>query len=129
MSHLSATRIYLTNFLLIPFSRILLHLRQAAGPDTKLLLADYILPLACVDEDIDATPHGDQSKKEILPGQVRTLAPEGSSLLPNLGKANANAYWLDLTVRIPFIQLEYNNSLRDVYAGVFPFWWIDACDV
>lgn len=86
--------------------RILLRLRQAAGPNTRLLLADFVLPLACVDEDEDVDPdlteEGEDSDKKItrlpLPGTVRTLAPEGSSLLPNLGKANANAYWLDLTV-------------------------------
>ena len=79
--------------------RILLQLRKAAGPKTKLLLADYILPLACVDQDHDDTEEGpEHGMKEVLPGTVKSLAPEGSSLLPNLGKANANAYWLDLTV-------------------------------
>ena len=89
-----------------PPHRILLRLRQAASPATRLLLADYILPLACVDEDEDAEPETpDENEnfhrkltREPLPGTVRTLAPEGSPLLPNLGKANANAYWLDLTV-------------------------------
>lgn len=87
--------------------RILLRLRQAAGPNTRLLLADYVLPLACVDEDEDIEPETPEDSEESgrkitrdpLPGTVRTLAPEGSPLLPNLGKANANAYWLDLTVR------------------------------
>ena len=66
-------------------TRILLHLRHAATPQTKLILADYVLPLACEDctEDI---------------GAVRTLAPPSSGLLPNLGKASANAFWLDMTV-------------------------------
>ena len=83
-----------------------MRLRQAAGPNTRLLLADYVLPLACVDEDEDIEPeptedgedNGKKITREPLPGTVRTLAPEGSPLLPNLGKANANAYWLDLTV-------------------------------
>ena len=90
--------------------RILLRLRHAAGPHTRLLLADYILPLACVDEDDDIevmTPgsenFGRKWTREPLPGTVRTLAPEGSPLLPNLGKSNANAYWLDLTVSSPII--------------------------
>ena len=64
------------------------------------------------DEDEDVEPEtpgstGTSEKKvthEPLPGTVRTLAPEGSPLLPNLGKANANAYWLDLTVS-PVISL------------------------
>ena len=85
-----------------PF-RILLRLRHAAGPNTKLVLADFVLPLACVDEDDDIEAvDGELSRKKItrdpLPGTLRSLAPEGSPLLPNLGKANANAYWMDLTV-------------------------------
>jgi hypothetical protein len=97
---------------------ILLQLRHAAGPNTRLLLADYILPLACVDEDEDIDPEAtevteDGERKvnhEPLPGIVRTLAPESSPLLPNLGKANANAYWLDLTVR-------YRSLFRFMTAG------------
>lgn len=72
-----------------------------------MLLADYVLPLACVDEDedveVDVGDESDEGSKKVtrdpLPGTLRTLAPEGSPLLPNLGKASANAYWLDLTVR------------------------------
>ena len=66
-------------------TRILLQLRHAATPQTKLILADYILPLACEDRTEDI-------------GVVRTLAPPSSGLLPNLGKASANAFWLDMTV-------------------------------
>lgn len=66
-------------------TRILLQLRHAATPKTKLIMADYILPLACEDDSEDT-------------GVVRTLAPPGSGLLPNLGKASANAFWLDMTV-------------------------------
>ena len=79
-------------------------MRVASGPDTKLLIADHLLPLACVDEDEEGQDenedlkNGSKIRREVLPGTVRTLAPEGSSLLPNLGKANANAYWMDLTV-------------------------------
>ncbi|CDO73947.1 hypothetical protein BN946_scf185016.g104 [Trametes cinnabarina] len=75
-------------------TKILLNLRMAAGPDTKLLLADHVLPLACVDEDVE------DALRDPLPGAIRSLVPEGSPLLPNLGKANANAYWMDLTVCI-----------------------------
>lgn len=61
------------------------------------------MPLACVDEDSDEGERGserdlDKIAKEALPGTVKSLAPKGSPLLPNLGKANANAYWMDLTV-------------------------------
>ena len=93
--------------------RLLLRLRQAAGPHTRLLLADYVLPLACIDEDEDIEPEtpqedefGKKSTREVLPGTIRTLAPEGSPLLPNLGKANANAYWLDLTVCVVLMSRE-----------------------
>jgi len=65
-------------------TQILLQLRHAATPQTKLILADYVLPLACEDRTEDI-------------GAVRTLAPPSSGLLPNLGKANANAFWLDMT--------------------------------
>jgi hypothetical protein len=65
-------------------TRILLQLRHAATPQTKLILADYVLPLACEDRTEDT-------------GVVRTLAPPSSGLLPNLGKASANAFWLDMT--------------------------------
>ena len=73
--------------------RILLNLRRAATPDTKLLIADHILPHACIDEQESLNSDGDT-----LPGFTRTLAPEESHLLPNLGKANSVSYWLDLTV-------------------------------
>ncbi|KAH9830194.1 S-adenosyl-L-methionine-dependent methyltransferase [Rhodofomes roseus] len=108
-------------------TRLLLHLRRAAGPDTKLLLADWILPLACIDEDPDPeTPRErvemtDKMKIQPLPGTVRTLAPEGSPLLPNLGKANANAYWLDLTMRVTFNAQE--RTLREIAALTLTAGW------
>ena len=84
-------------------NRILLNLRRAAGPHTKLLIADHILPHACVDDHDDLDVNGERLK---LPGMVRSFAPEGSPLLPNLGKANANAYWLDLTVCVVLVSRE-----------------------
>lgn len=89
---------------MIPFVSILLQLRQAAGPDTKLVLADFVLPLACTDEDeLSEFPamHSEKRAKKArkpLAGALRSLAPEGSPLLPNLGKASAVGYWQDLTV-------------------------------
>lgn len=65
-------------------TRILLQLRQAATPKTKLIIVDYVLPFACEDRTGDI-------------GAVRTMAPPQSGLLPNLGKANANAFWLDMS--------------------------------
>ncbi|KAI0780347.1 S-adenosyl-L-methionine-dependent methyltransferase [Trametes elegans] len=97
-------------------TRILLNLRQAAGPDTKLLIADHILPLACVDEGTD-----DEVEGEMLPGAIRSLASEGSPLLPNLGKANANAYWMDLTMRVTFNAQE--RTLREMSALALTAGW------
>ena len=71
--------------------KILLHLRDAATPQTKLLLADFVLPHACADDFTS------ESGLDHVEGAQRVLAP--APLLPNLGKANANVYWMDLTVR------------------------------
>ena len=71
--------------------RILTHLRRAAGPHTKLLVVDNLLPYACIDEDSE-TSGGDSE------GAVRSLVPDGSPLLPNLGRASANGYLLDISV-------------------------------
>ncbi|KAL6306901.1 S-adenosyl-L-methionine-dependent methyltransferase [Sparassis latifolia] len=101
-------------------TRILLHLRRAAGPYTRLLLADYVLPLACIDEDEEADVNG-EPREDLPPGSVRTLAPEGSPLLANLGKANANAYWLDLTMRATFNAQE--RTLREIAALTLTAGW------
>ncbi|TBU38873.1 S-adenosyl-L-methionine-dependent methyltransferase [Dichomitus squalens] len=93
--------------------KILLNLRKAAGPNTKLLIADHILSHACVDEHEDLTASGPGGQLSVS-GMVRSLAPEGSPLLPNLGKANANAYWLDLTMRVTFNAQE--RTLREMAA-------------
>lgn len=68
--------------------RILLQLREAATADTKLLIADFVLPLACPDDSSGGL--------EGVAGAERILAP--APLLPNLGRASANGYWMDLTV-------------------------------
>ncbi|KAI0712846.1 O-methyltransferase [Cerioporus squamosus] len=70
---------------------ILVHLRRAAGPHTKLLVVDNLLPYACLDESSD-TSSGDSE------GAVRSLVPDGSPLLPNLGRASANGYLLDISM-------------------------------
>lgn len=89
--------------------RMLRLLRDAAGPDTKLLIVDVILPLACYDDTEDAG--------EPIPGAERTLAPAGSPLLANLGKANASEYLLDISVsRLPIMalrQVRYEAHDRD----------------
>jgi len=80
--------------------KILLHLREAATPSTQLLIADFILPLACPDSMIGL---------EDVEGAESLLAP--SPLLPNLGKASANVYWMDLTVRYTSI---FQDSVSDL---------------
>ncbi|KXN80702.1 Sterigmatocystin 8-O-methyltransferase [Leucoagaricus sp. SymC.cos] len=86
--------------------RILLHLREAAMPNTKLLLGDFILPLACPDEI------GGNEQLEGIQGAETMLAPP--PLLPNLGKASANAYWMDLTMQAMFNSQE--RTLREIVA-------------
>jgi hypothetical protein len=84
--------------------RILLRLREAAAPHTKLVLADFVLPLACVD-DFGVGEGGIDVQVE---GAEKMLAP--APLLANLGKASANAYWMDLTVG----SLRPVNKLEDL---------------
>jgi hypothetical protein len=70
------------------FARRILHqLREAAKPSTKLLIADFVLPLACPES---------MTGLEDVEGAQSLLAP--APLLPNLGKASANVYWMDMTV-------------------------------
>ena len=58
-------------------------LRASAGPDTKLLIGDMLLPFACHD---DSSPES-------------SFAPKDSPLLPNLGKGNVHGYLIDIMVR------------------------------
>ncbi|TFK83064.1 S-adenosyl-L-methionine-dependent methyltransferase [Polyporus arcularius HHB13444] len=62
--------------------KILSQLRAAAGPSTKLIVIDQILPLACRDESDVA------------------LVPADSPLLPNLGKAYASGYYFDISMMV-----------------------------
>ncbi|KAJ7348122.1 hypothetical protein DFH08DRAFT_1001684 [Mycena albidolilacea] len=62
-----------------------LRLREAAAPHTKLVLADFVLPLACVD-DFGVGEGGIDVQVE---GAEKMLAP--APLLANLGKASARA--------------------------------------
>ncbi|KAH9925845.1 S-adenosyl-L-methionine-dependent methyltransferase [Epithele typhae] len=65
-----------------PATEILRQCRRGAGPSTRLLWIDNILPCACDAPGTPADPRG-------------RLAPNGSPLLPNLGRASANGYLLD----------------------------------
>jgi len=77
-----------------------LRLREAATDQTKLVIADFVLPLACVDDfgSGEGKGNGGETKGGVdgVEGAERMLAP--APLLANLGKASANAYWMDLTV-------------------------------
>lgn len=93
--------------------RILINLRVASNPETRLLIAEHVLPLACVDEDVSGHMNTEacvgnsteewtiNSVLAHIEGAERTLVPP--PLLPNLGKASANAYWMDLTVSDTFL--------------------------
>lgn len=86
--------------------RILLQLREAATADTKLLMADFVLPLACSDDT--STDGG----LEGVEGAESILAP--APLLANLGRASANSYWMDLTMQVMFNSQE--RTLREIVA-------------
>ncbi|OSC97017.1 S-adenosyl-L-methionine-dependent methyltransferase [Trametes coccinea BRFM310] len=72
---------------------ILKNLRAAAGPDTKLIIHEMILPLACEDPSAE-----DAARETGLSDVTSSLAPKDSPLLPNLGKATAGQYQFDLTM-------------------------------
>ncbi|KAI0824042.1 S-adenosyl-L-methionine-dependent methyltransferase [Trametes gibbosa] len=73
---------------------ILRLLRDRAAPTTQLLVVDTVLPYACVDDTGDAES-GDTAP---IPGALRSLVPDGSPLLANLGKVNASLYMLDISM-------------------------------
>ncbi|KAJ7728059.1 hypothetical protein B0H16DRAFT_1734826 [Mycena metata] len=76
--------------------RILLRLREAAAPDTRLVLADFVL---CVDDfwvggggvgaNVGEKAETEKEKEPQVEGAEKMLAP--APLLANLGKASANA--------------------------------------
>jgi hypothetical protein len=90
--------------------RILINLRVASNPETRLVIAEHVLPLACIDEDVlghtnteacEGNGTEDWTLNSVLAnveGAERTLV--FPPLLPNLGKASATAYWMDLIVSI-----------------------------
>ncbi|RDB30841.1 4-O-methyltransferase 1 [Hypsizygus marmoreus] len=94
---------------------ILLKLREAATDDTKLVLADFVLPLACVD-DING---GEGNVLDGVEGAESMLAP--APLLANLGKASANPYWLDMTMQVIFNAQE--RTLREIVALALSAGW------
>ncbi|KAF9475206.1 hypothetical protein BDN70DRAFT_924124 [Pholiota conissans] len=83
---------------------ILLRLREAASSDTKLVIADFVLPLACPDDT-----NSDSILEDVV-GAESVLAP--APLLPNLGKASSNVYCMDLTMQVMFNAQE--RTLREL---------------
>ncbi|KAG5634918.1 hypothetical protein H0H81_000331 [Sphagnurus paluster] len=99
---------------------ILLRLREAAAPETRLVLGDFVLPLACVDVDVDGTGDGaGAGVLDAVEGKESTLAH--APLLANLGKASANAYWMDLTMQVMFNSQE--RTLRETTALCLSAGW------
>ncbi|TFK98276.1 O-methyltransferase, partial [Pterulicium gracile] len=105
--HLKGPAVYLLRVVLHDWAdplcrKILLRLRQAVIPgkedETKLVIAEFVLPLACNTDD------------GVVDGAVKSLAPP--PLLANLGKANASAYWMDLTMQCVFNSQE--RTLREL---------------
>jgi hypothetical protein len=85
--------------------RLLARLREAAGGETKLVIADFVMPLACVDD----LGGGGGEGVVVIEGAERALA--GAPLLANLGKASANVYWMDMSMRVMFNSQE--RTLRE----------------
>ncbi|KAI0056325.1 hypothetical protein BV25DRAFT_1627243 [Artomyces pyxidatus] len=91
--------------------RILLQLRRAAVEgrgQTVLVIGEHILPYACAGEQdgkggkdyADQTTDGMNGIEGVE--QLQTLRGARWPLLANLGKASANAYWMDLTMQVTF---------------------------
>ncbi|KAJ7348083.1 hypothetical protein DFH08DRAFT_626508, partial [Mycena albidolilacea] len=97
--------------------RILLPLREAAAPHTKLVLTDFVLPLACVD-DFGVGEGGIDVQVE---GAEKMLAP--APLLANLGEASANTYWMDLTVGSLLTFNGQERTLREIIALALSAGW------
>lgn len=87
---------------------ILERLREAATADTKLLLGDFVLPLACADK-FEEGEEGFHILRGIE-GVDKTLAHP--PLLANLGKASSHGYWMDMTMQTVFNAQE--RTLREI---------------
>lgn len=67
-------------------TKILTQLREAATPQTQLIIVDNLMSYACVNEQL-----------KTIPGAERPLPP--APLLPNGGHASAISYSQDMQVR------------------------------
>ncbi|KAF8128341.1 S-adenosyl-L-methionine-dependent methyltransferase, partial [Boletus edulis] len=106
--------------------RILINLRVASNPETRLVIAEHVLPLACADGDVldhdERTSAEEWTLKSVLAnveGAERTLVPP--PLLSNLGKASATAYWMDLIMHVTFNAKE--RTLREFCALALSAGW------
>ncbi|KAH9925876.1 S-adenosyl-L-methionine-dependent methyltransferase [Epithele typhae] len=70
--------------------KILRHLREAAGPDTKLLVGDMLLPYAC------HAPGSQSGEDDALFSVSKPFVDADSPLLPNLGRASIPGYLIDI---------------------------------
>lgn len=92
--------VYLLRFILHDWSDkycglLLKQLREAARPDTRLVIVDYIVPC------IAGEPPGYETEDLMIPGITDNVSPwryPDTSLLPNLGHGNARPYLADLQV-------------------------------
>ncbi|KAG0694495.1 hypothetical protein DFH29DRAFT_1034034 [Suillus ampliporus] len=91
---------------------VLLNLRLASSPETRLIIADHVLPLACKSWTLD-------SVLAHLEGAHGTLAP--APLLPNLGKASATPFSMDIMMHITFNGKE--RTLRELCALALSSGW------
>ena len=66
--------------------KILRHLRDAATPETRLLIVDNLMSYACAEEGI-----------EDIPG-ANTVPPPPAPLLPNYGAAGIANYYEDIAM-------------------------------
>jgi len=74
--------------------KILMHLRKSAKADTKLMIVEQVVPFACVDT----------TEAMKVKGYVAPHVPE--PLLPNFGKANTVAYFVDVHMNNLFLGKE-----------------------
>ncbi|KAG2068138.1 hypothetical protein BDR04DRAFT_791799 [Suillus decipiens] len=108
---------------------VLLNLRLASSPETKLIIADHVLPLACVDDGVRSAKREHQKSQgnkwtldsvlAHLEGAHGTLAP--APLLPNLGKASATPFSMDIVMHITFNGKE--RTLRELCALALSSGW------
>lgn len=101
-------RVYFMRMILHDWSdsaciQILKHIRDAASPDTELIVIDSLLEYACNDTSID----------DDIPGMASKIAPE--PLLPNYGHANLLPYVGDMQVRLHILSTSSSADPQNAY--------------